>query len=412
MPIIIQNISSLNQQSLVALQNNTKLTQVANGTVLQGIVSAVNTVIAGYYTDEQNDLSQVYLATATGSSLDLIGQMLGMPRGSSRIGIGTNAQQFYVISGNIGSLAGIGTLGNVIPAGTIISSEDSSIQYSVISAIPFSNTATSIFGSIKALTKGSSSNVGVNILTQHNLSVAGLLTTNIAAVNNGIDTQSDNNYRVALSQAVTAAEAGNQIAITLAALSTTGVSSILLIPYYYGVGTYTVIVIGTTPIIDQITLNNVLSTIQKVTSLGEYVTVQPPRYVGIEITGQLIFNPSVSTNDQQAIAKTVTNNLYDYINNIQIGNGIIRDQIIKQILNTDNRIQDIDDNPNSPTCMDIAVWTPTTIDIVNNIETANYIRTDLGSQDYVAQFDDKVIPMQNVNGYTLPLGYNPITINW
>lgn len=379
--------------------------------MLQGIVSAVNTQIAQSYTNLTSSLAQTYLSTATGSSLDFIGDMLGLPRGGYSTGQQVNAQQFYVLTGTFGNLPGIGALNNVIPAGTILSTSDGSIQYQTVGPTPFTNSSTSVSATIQALNPGSSSNIGVNVLTTSNLNVAGLLTTNSIAITNGDDTQTDTDYRYALSQAVTAAEAGNLVSIQLAALSVPGVSSIMIIPYYYGVGTYAIIVIGIVPPTSQDVLNNVLQTVQQVTSLGELVTVITPRYVGVDLTATLIFTPTTPANTKTAIAQQVVNNLYNYINNIPLGQGLIRDQIINQILNTSTQIQDVDNDPTSSTYMQIGLWTPTTVEIVNGITITNRVRQSL-PENYTAFFDDEMIIEMNLQGFTHDPSFVAVNINY
>jgi hypothetical protein len=171
-------------------------------------------------------------------------------------------------------------------------------------------------------------------------------------------------------------------------------------------------VIGTTPVIDQTVLNSVLQIVQQVTALGEFVSVQAPRYIGIEIKAKLIFNQQTLDTDKAPLANAVIDNIYNYINNLPIGTGLIRDQIVATILNTSTNIQDVINDPTDPNDMDIAVWTPTTIDIVNNVVTINRVRQDIGQQNYTALFDDKLIVEQNLQGFVHAAGFTPITVTW
>jgi uncharacterized phage protein gp47/JayE len=413
MPLVIANPNNITANTLSNLQGNTKITNVSNGTIAQGIVQAVNVSLNQYYTTLTTDVAQTYISTATGQSLDLIGVLLNTPRGGLSSGSLANAQRFYVSSPyvNFGAVPGIGVLSNIIPAGTIVTSSIGSISYETVADVPFLNTDTSVLASVRASVAGSGSNVGSNILVTHNLNVPGILTTNIASINNGTDSQSDAEYRFFLSKAVTAAQAGNTTAVTLAALSVQGVSNIIPLPYFFGVGTSKIIVVGTVPVVDQGTLNLVQSAVDKVTSIGELVAVAPPRYIGIEVNVKLIFNSDVPSTQFQNIANQVQNNVYDFLNNIQIGQPFVRDQLITTILNTSSLIRDIDNNPTSPTYMKNYYWSPTTTDVVNGLTQQNFIKQAL-PQDYTAFFDDKIIAMQNVNGFVLPTGYSPVNVSF
>lgn len=411
MPLIISNPNNSTNQSLALLQTNTKITNIASGTIAKGIVQAVNNKFSQYYTILTTEVAQAYISTATGQSLDLIGVLLSTPRGGVSFGSIANSQKFFVSSGNFGSIPGIGVLNNIIPAGTIVSNASGSIQYQTVVNTPFQNSDTQVLASVIAITPGAAGNVGTNILTSHNLNVPGILTTNIVSINNGTDSQSDPEYRFFLSKAVTAAQAGNLTAVTLAALSAPGVSDIVPIPYFFGVGTAKIIVVGTTPVVDTGVINAVQAAANQVASIGEFVSIQAPRYIGFEINVKLIFNSNVTQDQKQPLADQVTNNIYDYINNIPIGQSFIRDQLIRVILDTSDLIQDIDNIPSSPTTMTNFIWTPTTTDIVNGQVQTNFIKSSL-PQDYTSFFDDKPIVMQNVNGFVLPTGYSPVNVSF
>lgn len=409
MPIVLKDPTSLDLETLAFLQNNTQVTNIANGTIVSAITGAVNAVLSQSYDDLNSTVAETYISTASGASLDFIGAMLGLPRGGSALATRNTVQKFYVISGNFGSVPGIGALSNTIPGGTVVQTQDGSIQYQTVGDTHFNNSDTQVFATVKALVPGAASNVGLNILTAHTLSVTGILTTNISPIDNGSNVQTDTEYRFILSKAVTAAEAGNEISIRLAALAVQGVSDVLIVPYFYGVGTYSIIIVGTTPIVADDTLVSVLSLVKQVTSLGEFVTVRPPRYVGVEINAKLIFAKNTVESDKVLLLGQVTDTLFDYINNIPLGTGLIRDQIITQILNVSSQILDVDDDPTSTTNMIISIWTPTTTDIINNIETTNRIK-ELLPLNYAAFFDDKLIVEQNVQGFQHATGYSPINI--
>ncbi len=413
MPILLKDASQINNDILTVMQNNTNLSRVAIGTLVQGIVSAVNQVLTAPYDAFNTQLPEVYLSSAHGDSLDFLGAMLGLKRGSPSVATRANVQRFYVLSGTLGDVTNISSLNNTIPAGTIVQTLDSTIQYRIISSVHFEDTDTQVFATIEAINTGESSNVGLNTLTSHLLpNVVGILTTNIAPINNGSGRQSDGDYRAAIAVAITAAEAANEIAIRLAALATADVADVRVIPYFRGVGTFAVIIVGTTPVVSQATLNNVLALVQRVTALGELVLIRGPRYIGIEMKAHLTFDRATSEIDKANIAATVSDTLFDYFNNIPMGTDLIRERIIQQILNVSTQIIDVDDDPTSPTVLDIATWTPSTTDIVAGVQVTNRIREMLRSRNYSAFFDDKIIAETDVEGFTHASSFNPILLTW
>ena len=412
MSITIKDPYQIEEEALAILRDNTKITQVSNGTIARAILKAVNQELNEYYQVLTINLANAYLGTASGAALDRFGFMLNTPRGGTALGNRSAAQKFYVSSGDFGSLPGIEVLGGIIPAGTIIQTPDGSIQYRVTANIAFNPTDTQVTGSIEALNSGSSYNVGVNILTSHNLAITGILTTNIESIENGTDTQNDEEYRYVLSKTVTAAEAANETSILLAALSTEGVSDIRIVRYFHGVGTFMVLVIGTTPVVSETTLANVRTNVNKVTAAGEFGTIRGPRYIGLEVIAHLHFRSSTIETDKDIIVNDVENTIYDYINNIPVGQGFIRNELIQRIMDISNQILDVEDSPESEDRLAVYIWTPTTIDISDaGIIATNRIRDPL-VRNYEAYQDDKLIVEQNLQGYVHETSFTPVTITY
>lgn len=415
MPYIIQNSDALNIQSQAILQQYSQITNLSDGTLAKAVLRALNNTLGSSYTVLTTQAAQVYVSTASGTSLDLLGVMFNCKRGQAMIANAALTQQFYVANGQtFGSLPGISVLNNIIPAGTIVQTPDRSIQYMVASNIPFSNSSTQVTGSIESITAGTAANVGSNTLTSQNLNVPGILTTNIASITNGQGTMSDQDYRYILSQAITAAEAANETAIRLATLSSPNVSSALIIPYNYGVGTASVIVVTSDIVATQSDLDSVTNNINTVTAIGEQVTVRTPIYIGIELYAKLIFQNTTPTTQYANIATQVANNLYTYINNIPVGQNLVVNQILDQILNTSNQIYDIDTIPGDPNAMSIYTWTPSTMYInANGSITTNRIRQLLVGSQYVSTFDTKIIVEQGtIQGYQHASNFVAINITY
>ena len=398
----------MNLDTLAMMRANTSLTKVSSGTLVQSILRAINSKLAQNNAVLTTKLAQSFLSSASGDSLDLIGVLFNTPRGGNVLGARANIQKFYCTSGTLDTLLGIV---NPIPAGTILQSADGIIQYRLAVDLPFNTGDTQVFGSIEAIVAGSSSNIGAGVLVSHGLDVPGLLTTNIESVDNGTDSQTDEEYRYILSKAVTAAEAANETSIRLAALSISGVADVRLVRYVHGIGTYGLIVIGTTPIVSTTVLQNTLSAITQVTAAGNFQTVRPPRYVGIEVGATLRFRSDTLDEDKDTIVEQVEDEIYDYINNIPMGEGFIRNELIQRIMDVSEKILDVDDEDTSLSKLSVHVWTPTTIDIEDGILVTNRIREPL-TQNYTAYFDDKMVVECNMQGFTHETDFTPVIITY
>lgn len=406
MAIVNKPVDQMNMETLALLRANTALTKVSAGTLTQSILRAVNAKLSQNNELLSAQLAQSYLSSATGESLDQLGVLLNIPRGGSVLGTRGNVQKFYCTSGSLDTLPG---MPNPIPTGTIVQSEDGTIQFRVAADITFSNGDISAIGSIEAIVAGSDSNVGANILIAHGLDVPGLLTTNLEAIDNGSDVQTDEEYRYILSKAVTAAEAANTTAIRLAALSVSGVSDVLVIPYMHGIGTYGVIVTSATPIVSDAVLANVFSAVSKVTAAGEFCTVRSPRYIGLEIIAKIIFRPTTQELDKPTIIERVEDTIYDYVNNIPMGQGFVRNELIQRIMDISEQILDVEDEDTSEDKLAVYQWSPTVSDVVNNVVITNRVREPL-AYNYAPFFDDKHLIEQDMQGYVHESDFTPVII--
>jgi len=398
----------MNLETLAVLKANTKLTKISAGTITKAILAAVNKQLSKNNDVFTLNLSQSFLSSATGDSLDLLGDLLGVSRGGSTTGSRASIQKFYCNSGSLDQLPG---LTSPIPTGTIVQSSDGMIQYRTVGNISFNNGDTSVFGSIEAVVTGSASNVGSGVLTEHGLDVPGLLTTNVEAVDNGNDSQTDDEYRYVLSKAITAAEAANETSIRLAALSVAGVSDVKVARYLHGIGTYGILVIGTTPIVSTTVLQNVFTAVDKVTALGEFCTVRSPRYIGLEVYAFLKFRSGTLTDDKKTVVTSVEDAVYDYINNIPMGEGFVRNELIQRIMEVSTSILTVDDEDTSSTKLAVHIWSPTIMDVTDGVLTTNRVREEL-DYDYDAFFDDKHVVEQNMQGYTHDTSFTPVTIEY
>ncbi|MFA5746178.1 MAG: baseplate J/gp47 family protein [archaeon] len=414
--VTIKDEDQMSTEALRLLQDNTQITNVSDGTLARALIRAISDMHGKQYRILTRELANGFLSTATGVYLDMFGVLLSTPRGSSTLAGRENVQRFYSTDGltPIASLVGAGSLGGVIPAGTIVQSGNGSIRYEVVFNVPFSSTDLQVMATVRAVTEGVTSNVGTNILTTHSLSVTGLSTTNILGISNGTDIQGDSEYRYMLSKAITAAEAANEISIRLAALSVAGVSDVRLLPYFHGVGTFTVLVIGTTPVVSAQVLEGVRAAVSGVTALGEFFSVRGPRYIGTELQAKLIFRDDADETARTSIAARVTDVLYEYINNLPLGEGLVWNEIIQRIMETSPLIHDIDDDPASASCLRVWTWTPTIMDIINNVETYHRVKEELKepTRNYEAYSDDKMIVEQDLQGFVHEANFTPIRITW
>ena len=95
----------------------------------------------------------------------------------------------------------------------------------------------------------------------------------------------------------------------------------------------------------------------------------------------LTMRETVTVNQQSDIARTVVNAVYDYVNNLNIGEDFIVNEVVQRVLEVDERIKNVG-VANKP-IDDLKVW-------VTSRVADNRIRYTLPG-DYTAAFDEKVL---------------------
>ena len=335
-----KSYSDLVQQSLMYLTNSTSITNTSIGGISRSIAEVINKNLSDFYDVLDTNMDMVYLSTSQGYFLDLIGTLFNMPRfqaTNASVTITDGVQRFYVLTGTLFSLLPDG----IIPADTIVSSQDGVISYYVTADTPFSISATEVFVPISANATGSSQNVGVNILTSTDIGIPGVYTTNIAAIVSGTDTESDANYKFRLMNATVSAEKANEVAIRLAVLSVDGVSDLVIKPFANGIGTYNVIVIPSTGIASSSLISSVQTSLNNVQAYGVKGIAIAPTILPVEITAQLTFAPSTTAFNQSSIMQNTVTSINNYITSIPIGGTFVYNELITQIMETSPSIKDV-----------------------------------------------------------------------
>jgi uncharacterized phage protein gp47/JayE len=337
--ILKKNFGELVLQSLSYLKLNTNITNTNVGGITRSIIEIINKNIAEYYDVLDTNMTMSFLSSAEGYFLDLIGEMFNMqriPATPASATVADGVQKFYSSYGTLFDYIPTG----VIPINTVVSSSDGTIVYAVASDTVFSASATEVYVPIKASTSGSSMNVGLNILTVHNLGISNVFTTNVASIVSGTDTESDSNYRYRLMNATQSAERANEIAVRLAALSVDGVADVVMKPYYRGIGTYGVIVIPVQGLAGDQLVAQVQAAIESVQAYGIGGTAMAPGIVPVNIEVRLSFVNGVTDYTASNLKAQVVTAIKKYILSIPLGGDFIFNEMGQQIMDVSPSIKD------------------------------------------------------------------------
>lgn len=317
-------------------------------------------------------LTNSFLSTATGSYLDQIGEFLQERRVDAlrAIDLSTSNVKFsldpafassitslitqYYTQNEIQSLFDQGLTDSAtlptelrFPAPISVSSQDGSASFSTMNALTISNSQIFDYSPVVANGLGSSFNVSSNSLISHDLQnrypilskvVSAITVTNLYAIRNGADLESDENYRYRLSNKVVAAATGNETAIRKAVLSVPSVVDLGLVRRSHGNGTFTIFPRCSDPIISDGIVAAIQQAVSTDKSFGDLAFVTLPNYLGVTLRIELRFAPSA---DKESIYAKVRLAIINYINNLLEGGTIVINEIVQRVMSVDEKIIDM-----------------------------------------------------------------------
>lgn len=356
MPLFARSYNDILGDAILDLTNNSVINRISPGSKARAILETVSRNTNQAYQIFDLNLARAFLSGASGTYLDLIGELMAMPRlGTATAAASATSEviKFYVVTGTFGNINGTASIS--LPAGTLISTNANAtgIVYKLITGVTLNSGASEQFVDVTALSPGENANVGTASLIYHNFTNYtdsannSLLVVNLSGIFNGANTESDTNYKYRLSQSTLASEAGNQTAILLAAISTPGVANVLLQNRSTGIGTYKIIIKSITPSVSPALIDNVQAAIEAISSLGIRPTADRPNETGMAFTVTLFYQNGTSDDDKTNIEAQVRTAIAGYVNNLDIGQTFILNQLVETILSVSASISDIG-KPNQP----------------------------------------------------------------
>ena len=307
-------------------------------------------------------------------------------------------QVFYVENG--------GTFGSVnggvdftIPTGTSIWSRstlanDTAIQYKTTAPVLCSSTATSAWANVEAVSEGKSSNVGNNVLVNHDFIgyisyTAGLLKTrNNFAIVNGQDRQTDSDLRYVLSIASTAGEAANESAIRLSVLAIPGVVDIKIIRNWDGIGTCGVFIVGQGNEAPPTLILQSQDAVDKKSSCAGSATAYGPPQVGWSMITRINLTEAITINEQNEIESALLYILNSTTDALRIGQSLNLRSLINQMLKVDSRIVSFGTNSDTSPFDYLYIYRSSLVD-------STRIRSSWLNTDKIIPFEHEVIIAEN-----------------
>ena len=394
MTFLRREYSEILDSALRQLTAETNITQLSPGAKARTVLEITSRQVSEQYQVFDANLAMAFISSSRGEALDLMGELVGLqrlqPTAASTIS-GSETVIFYTEAGNFGEINGGGDI--TIPKGTRLFTSPSApgaedgITYYISEETDLPAAARQQAVPVAAAQQGNIYNVGKDSLVNHEFTnyVEGLSNTllvrNQASITTGRNVESDADFRYRISRQVTASERANETAIRLASLSVPGVADIVTVPYIRGLGTYGVFVKSVDARVSDDLVAAVQVVLDIVQSYGNRGFALAPKEIGMEMDLTLTFRETITSKDQADISRGVVSTVYDYINNLQIGEDFIINELVQRVMSVDDRIRNLGE-ANQP-IDDLKAWrTSRTAD--------NRVRYTL-NDDYIAAFDEKVL---------------------
>lgn len=332
-------------KAIEKLQKNTPITAVGPGSIARSITEAITTEIGDLYDILDFNVTQSYLSTASGESLDALGTLYGVSRKEiselATVDRALGSFYFYIQS-PIGSDI-------TIPAGTNVYS--SAVDY-VGRQHSFSTTAdaiipagrTKVYASLKPNFVDAVYTAGSGTLTFNDASDIAAVTvfsTNPKSISPLPGYEPDEDFRLRIIKQIRVTAAGTVESVRFAALATPNVRDVKIRQAPYGMGSFEVVVVPEqTSNISQ-TMKNVRTAVDNVKPLGVRTFVTTPTFLPVDVVVNVFIPGASSSSISSSVTRRVEVGVRRYLQGFLPGQSLIYNRLVQVALEANELIRDI-----------------------------------------------------------------------
>lgn len=349
MPFFKRQFQEILADTIEDLSRNTAITKLSPGGKARAILETVSKRLEEQYRLFDKNLARAFVSTAQGQFLDLIGELVGLSREPSDVASVTSNMEVLRFSVEDGNTFGSINAGQdiILSAGRHrISTKPNGngIVYIINETVVLSAGATEGFVSAIAASPGVTANVGAHSLVFHTFTDYvdyqnnTLKITNLHAIGNGKNFEGDANFKFRIVNRVLEAEAGNEIAIRLAALSTPGVADVFISKHYRGIGTFGVLIKSTIPTVSDDLINAVTFNVLQVTTLGELGFIRKPKETGLAMRITVHYFSRLSDDEIEAIENNLLDTITNHVNNLDLGQSFEVNRLVSDMFDVSQSI--------------------------------------------------------------------------
>jgi len=157
---------------------------------------------------------------------------------------------------------------------------------------------------------------------------------NVTRLNN----ESDNNYRIAINDSVYSLATANEKAIISSCRRVPNVRDIKVIQYAMGTGSFAVYIDFIDSTKKEGTINEVQKVLNENKAFGNIGVVVSPKEIKIDLTCKVTYKGNVSIEEKNNILAQIKQIVYNYIDNLEIGQQFFAKELELSIMSTSSKI--------------------------------------------------------------------------
>lgn len=346
MPIVYsKSKAEILGKMLLSLEKNAGITATYPGSIARAFAEAVAVEVGDLYEALKFSVNQTSISTASGRSLDLIGELYGVRRKVVSPEIEQDRLsyniEFYISSPSSSDIT--------IPKDTLVYNDVTEFssrqyQYKLQDSVTIIAGTTRVYGRIAPSFTGQDFSAAKNTLIKHNFtSVEGSIVfcTNTKEIFAMPGMESDDSYRRRISFSIKEKSYGTAESLRLNALAIPGVRDVRIRESSYGMGSCDVIVVPETQTINPSFVQNVLDSLSPRKPVGIKLNIRIAERIPISLAVNIVLPQGLSSTAISAIENQVSIFMKRYLNSFTIGSTLSYADIEAQIRGSSDFIKSV-----------------------------------------------------------------------
>jgi len=346
MPIVYSKTKTeILGRMLRALEKNAGLTATYPGSIARAFAESVATEVGDLYDTLKFAINQTSMATASGRSLDLIGELYGVRRGLVTPEVEQERSSFNIEF----YLSVPGATDVIIPQDTLIYNDvtefaERQFQYRLASNVIIIAGTTKAFGRIQPTFTSQDFTAAKNSLTRHNfVSQDGTIVycSNPKEVYSMPGMEGDDNYRRRISMSIKERSYGTAESLRLNALAFPGVRDVRIRESSYGLGSCDIIIVPESQNLDPLFVQGLVSNLSGKKPVGIKLNIRIADRVPVSVVANMVLPQGLSSAAINAIELQASTFVKRYLNSFTIGSVLSFSEIESAIRSSSDFIKSI-----------------------------------------------------------------------